>query len=1036
MLKCLYSLICLVLTSFCLAQENSTCAGMDPICTSAGLSFTANANVTGSDPGNDYGCLGSQPNPSWYYFEVATNGNIDMSLSAGSDIDFIIYGPFSSLAVAQSNCGSLGDPTNSPIVDCSFSPTNMETPSIPNAVVGDVYIMLITNYANTVQDITLTQTGGTGSTNCNIIPPCDVSVGTFSLLKNNSVVNGPIVLCKGDSYEIRSNNNYVLSNDTIIGSNNGYTYISELIFLVYTALPTTNNPIDDPAFIDKGFLSVLDDSLFDINDSLSPFSSSQFTDSLPCGTYYFVPIVVHNRLNFTGLSLSPWAHFLTGPGDCFILGDPIEVTYTCDLTPIPEVNCTGLDNGIDFSFPVDGTYNITNTGSGNLLTNVVATPSLAQLESLTHNQTYSILVTNQDGCTGQVSGQFITPQFADINVLPGPDCPGTGNGEVRVQGLVGSGNGGLGSIIMNGVSETVTVPFDTAAAQVGSVVFIRLIDQLGCYSDSSATVTSVGHDVVIELESITDVLCYGDNNGSVTINAYTIGANGLPDNVAIAGIEWTFVPTGVSSVGPPTFTTNNMLETGTWLVTVTDANGCASSLSFEIGTPDTLTLYVDAVGNPSCTDKADGSINLGYNGGTVSNSSVFSWSGPVTVPSVISSATNLIAGNYFITLTDDNGCEASISQIVEQPPPIQGLFTQTDFVKCYGDSSGFISTIGIVNAVEPFFYSWDVPGSTVQLPSTPMISNLPSGEYNLQVVDQNGCEESWLFYIDSPDSLYIDNVELFKSFCRLNSIQNGKGIISVSASGGTGSPKYLLTELNTGNTSELVTWPSRNPGPYNILVTDANGCEATKDVFLDSINPEAGFTVSSDDFEGPELYEGTEPLNVRFTNTSTGYYDPNDASTDVIFDWTFDRDPLNGNANWFFTTDSLTRPDTVYTGEQSFIACISVRNFNDCVDTACVEIISRVEPELILPNVFTPGDKPNEAFFFPNMGVTQFNATIFNRYGVPVFEFNDISEKWDGSHMTTSEACSDGVYFYTYSGTSSNGTEYSGEGTITLLRNK
>lgn len=165
------ALLLVIAPAFVQAQ-GATCADMDPICTDVGANFTANTGTT-AEAGNDYGCLATQPNPSWYYFEVATNGNIDMSLTAPSDIDFIIWGPYADLTAAQNDCGSLGGNE----VDCSYSSTNNETPSIPGAVAGEVYIMLITNYANVTQDISLTQTGGTGSTDCSIVnnPPCFMS---------------------------------------------------------------------------------------------------------------------------------------------------------------------------------------------------------------------------------------------------------------------------------------------------------------------------------------------------------------------------------------------------------------------------------------------------------------------------------------------------------------------------------------------------------------------------------------------------------------------------------------------------------------------------------------------------------------------------------------------------------------------------------------------------------------------------------------------------------------------------------------------
>ena len=155
----------------------TSCLGMDPICSDDGLFFTASSNggyADDLDPGNNYNCLILTPNPTWYYLEIEDSGNIDMNLNAPADIDFIIWGPFDDLDDAQGACGNLGQaPTsvNGSVVDCSYSPTEDEYPSIPNGQTGEVYVMLITNYASVIQNITLQQIAGTGSTNCDIV--CD-----------------------------------------------------------------------------------------------------------------------------------------------------------------------------------------------------------------------------------------------------------------------------------------------------------------------------------------------------------------------------------------------------------------------------------------------------------------------------------------------------------------------------------------------------------------------------------------------------------------------------------------------------------------------------------------------------------------------------------------------------------------------------------------------------------------------------------------------------------------------------------------------
>ena len=203
-------------------SQSADCATMEPICTDAGVNFQATATGTEADvtnPGNDYDCLISQPDPTWYYLEIDNTGNLVMDLTAPSDIDYIVWGPFANLAAAQAGCGNLGNGgTGSNVVDCSFSATNMETPTINGAVSGEVYIMMVTNYAGTVQNISLTLNSGssTGDTDCSIVNPCQITnlttnisacdpvTGTFDLTGTIDFIDPPttgtltVTNCSGD----------------------------------------------------------------------------------------------------------------------------------------------------------------------------------------------------------------------------------------------------------------------------------------------------------------------------------------------------------------------------------------------------------------------------------------------------------------------------------------------------------------------------------------------------------------------------------------------------------------------------------------------------------------------------------------------------------------------------------------------------------------------------------------------------------------------------------------------------------------------
>lgn len=146
---------------------NNSCSQINPICSGSPTIFTANSGGAAANTvnaGNNYGCLASSPNPSWYYFKIGNPGLLNINISAASDVDFAIWGPFSSIAAAQAACNSYGSP-----ISCSYSFSSTEQVLIPGTVTNQVYVLLVTNYANTIQNITMNNAGGSATTNCSII---------------------------------------------------------------------------------------------------------------------------------------------------------------------------------------------------------------------------------------------------------------------------------------------------------------------------------------------------------------------------------------------------------------------------------------------------------------------------------------------------------------------------------------------------------------------------------------------------------------------------------------------------------------------------------------------------------------------------------------------------------------------------------------------------------------------------------------------------------------------------------------------------
>ena len=187
------------LTPFISFSQGSTCADIEPFCAGEEAYIFPNCNDTDSncaptaESGPDYDCLFSQPYPAWFYLQIDTPGDLDFEIvqntefdtngnpiGTGLDVDFIAWGPF---AQGDDLC-DYNQLQQSNQIGCSYSAAPIENFSITNAQTGEIYVLLITNYNQSAGFIKLVQTGGIGTTNCDIIFTCSVDID-----------NGDQVLC-------------------------------------------------------------------------------------------------------------------------------------------------------------------------------------------------------------------------------------------------------------------------------------------------------------------------------------------------------------------------------------------------------------------------------------------------------------------------------------------------------------------------------------------------------------------------------------------------------------------------------------------------------------------------------------------------------------------------------------------------------------------------------------------------------------------------------------------------------------------------
>jgi hypothetical protein len=185
----------IILSNFSYSQ--SGCINATPFCTGTTYTYPNSTNITDLGPVD---CLSSTPNTSWYFMEIDQSGPMTFDISqtnisgTGSDVDFIIWGPFTSLSSA---CSGANPFPSGVAVDCSYSPASVETASIPNAQVGEIYVALLTNYANEQGNITFSQTGGTGSANCPFTCGVTLNATPTACSSNTYTLNGTLSISGG-----------------------------------------------------------------------------------------------------------------------------------------------------------------------------------------------------------------------------------------------------------------------------------------------------------------------------------------------------------------------------------------------------------------------------------------------------------------------------------------------------------------------------------------------------------------------------------------------------------------------------------------------------------------------------------------------------------------------------------------------------------------------------------------------------------------------------------------------------------------------
>ena len=705
-------------------------------------------------------------------------------------------------------------------------------------------------------------------------------------------------------------------------------------------------------------------------------------------------------------------------------------TVNVTLNPAPEPTITFNFNSITICPNQDATIiaNVVNP-YGSVTYDWAPDPGFTNTLTVSPNVLTWYYLTINDGCydvTDSVKVDIGNVNLTDINVADATNCPGQPGilGSVEVlpgdptflYTLTGGGNV-FGPQVSNQFPNL----------DGGIIYFLHVEDADGCTIDTTVQVGLGANAVTATFNpgALLDVTCFGDQNGAASVSNIGGGITAPYD------ITWThttglFDQTTVGLGGGDNITN---LFGGNWIVTVTDQEGCAWSTLFNIFEPGDLTLDFIS-NNPSCYGFTDASVTAATSGGNGGNIFTITNSAGTQLNPLNTNTINLLGeGWYYTSIVDANGCSVEDSIFIDAPGELD-IDLIVDQPLCYGIESG-VATVDTVYNYQGSYaldvaYFWNPNPSGNNGVGATTSNHMGPGTYTVFINDGNGCSKTFDFTIVYPPELVFTEIGTHPADCRLFSYQSGNGVVYAAAGGGTPDYEYLWTNLGTGMSTTNTTWGGRNPGEYQIVITDENGCTLIQTVTLDSLNPIAEFDVASAQFLTAGVYEGTAIVDVVFTNQSLNYANEYDPNADTTFFWNLNTP----TAGWQISHDYFETFDTSYADSGTYKVCLVALNKNGCSDTTCKDMIIYDPLQFTPVNVFSPdGDGVNDVFTFDfwAQAVATFECTIVNRWGVVVNVMDDITDTWDGTDMN-GDPCTDGIYFYTYSGVATNGTVFSGQG--------
>ncbi len=541
----------------------------------------------------------------------------------------------------------------------------------------------------------------------------------------------------------------------------------------------------------------------------------------------------------------------------------------------------------------------------------------------------------------------------------------------------GEANGYLGFSVMGGTS-----PYSYSWADGPAGISVRgglnagayelIVHDAFCADTASATITQPD-SLILQLDSLANPRC-GDLGGFLRYEAM----GGTPPLAA----TWSHQP------GLDTLTLSD-LGAGFYQLQLMDANGCQALDSVTLAEPDSIDISLRAT-DLLCANDSSGEVNVLVEGGTAPYQ--FDWSLGDTLPAI----SNLSAGWYKLTVTDQQGCVSQDSVEVQEPSPVT-LSGEVVDALCYDSGDGSIS-IQAKGGTGDLSYEWS-DGEAL-----PQREGLFAGTYSLLVTDENGCRLDTAFTVVSPPALEVELLHLQDASC-----SQANGEIEIAISGGTPDYQVLWSNGDLGPQASGLAGDSL----YTYQLVDGNGCEIFGQYPVRELVPPMA-NIYSEIGDGDTLYRAQASVSFESRSPQAAFYE-----------WFVNGEQVG--------VEEVLMYDFMNEGPQEVI----LKTFDASVgcpaeDTLIFYVVAN--GKVIIPNAFTPNDDGFNDTFRPFVeGAQTFEMLIFDQWGKVVTRVSRIEQGWDGS-TSQGGLAQEGVYAYQLVIRFNDGrTELHG-GSITLFR--